>query len=855
MRGLEQLQYNKIEKNYHKAPLKKFDVTGILIKNKDNSVSIDMGDRIVDAKLKNPLKEPIGAKVTIPKSEIIDMKIHKKEEPIEINKSYYEKILQSYGLPVDENSIRTIKNLEAHGMKTSKENIQTITVGKQYLDTIEKNLNYDHAVKLVEQDIDLRNDSIDKIAKAVESIKKDEKKSVSFLKMIGLKKDLTTDDAEKIAKEIYGSKMGKDITDIIKSLHKEKINITKENIEKVHRTFYKLGKLKDVDDTVFVEAVKEQKTMSIDQLYNSKYSMKKGKIEVSEGVSDFVSKAYEESGIDAKTITEKDLSRVEKDIISRLEALDITPSKENIAMAKELIIAKVDINGSNINEVIDMKKALKDILHNLDGDKASALMDLGIDLEKDDIRYMVDSLKDIDHVVPKEIGDKVKIEEIQTRLETLKEIKVSDLIKLLKNDADFDLKNVERVIFNKKSVKVTEVSKPDIETFKNTQTDFNVKKGIERIFDVSRIFDKIKSLNPNYIDFHLSKGVSMTLGTVEKVHDQWKKENNHRSDIDKKEMNKNIINEITNQYNRVRQKLSASMVLDCMRKRKDVLHMPIDKMDEEILKSKKETVNGLIQTIKNIGKEKETIIPLLLKNEMKFSLDEIQNVSMFLKNVEQFGHKISSCIKFMNQGMANVWEMQFKKLDKLSKAVSEKLKNGDSTVEDSYKDLIQHVGNMKQDMEFSQENNKESNEYVKALIDALEMQKKLNKNMNLMQFPVLMGDEIKNLQIYVNDADGISKKDRDEATTIFINLDTRKLGQVGMKLNMKNDAVAVEVGVEGLEARERLEKYVPFLRDEMKKIGYKLEGIDFSVRETPNLLNEISNKDNGLNNAILDMKI
>src|SRR5699024_2509632 len=110
----------------------------------------------------------------------------------------------------------------------------------------------DSCVKLLDMDIDIKEDSLQKIAKALAQVKKDDE-DVSLKELLNLGRKLSYNEAEEIAKKIYGRKMGRDIYDSIIALHKEKLSITKENIEKIMEVMDKLHNLEEYEGELLVK--------------------------------------------------------------------------------------------------------------------------------------------------------------------------------------------------------------------------------------------------------------------------------------------------------------------------------------------------------------------------------------------------------------------------------------------------------------------------------------------------------------------------------------------------------------------------------------------------------------------------
>src|SRR5699024_12384353 len=119
-----------------------------------------------------------------------------------------------------------IEYLANNQIPITKENLESFFMSKKYLEEIVENLDLETSIKLLDRGIDLKEDSLQKIAEELAEIKS-EKKDLSLLEILGLDRSINYKEAEIIAKEIYGRKMGKDVYDSIIALHREGVAINK----------------------------------------------------------------------------------------------------------------------------------------------------------------------------------------------------------------------------------------------------------------------------------------------------------------------------------------------------------------------------------------------------------------------------------------------------------------------------------------------------------------------------------------------------------------------------------------------------------------------------------------------------
>ncbi len=862
MNTLERLNYLKIQQTYGTTLQQSFNIEGILQEKDQKNVKVQLRNRrIVEAVLKSPIEGNVGDKVVIDKSQVVSMKVLKKaeENSLAFRKDYSE-VLQSYGIKVTEEALEAAKTLDLFNIPITKEGVGTLMTAKNYLDTIQHDLNYDTAVKLLEKEVDLEHSSLYEIVEKVKEIK-EEKKAFSLLKFLGIKKEMTTEEAERIAREIYGSSMGKDITDIIKSLHQAKTTITKKNIEAVYEVFYKLGKLKGIEDESFVKLYKQGEVFTLESLYNMKYAVKEGVVPVEEGIQDWAVKLYERHALPIEQVTEKDLKRLEGQILSLLREMRIDTTRENRQLANALIQEGIPLTKEHMQEIVTMKEALKTLMMHLDLEKASELMRLSIDIERQDIRQLVkwkqQLPEDGSQVLSQEVRtgeEREAIQAIYTRLEQLKEIRDIDLVKLLKEKVDFQLHKIEKVIFHEKGEKE-----------EADAGDQKILEGTQQILRISGIFNKVKQLSIEQILYHKTHGVGMTLRNIERIHETIKERNLSRSD-------NSYRLEAYAQYQRIRSQLTASMVMDSLKEGRNLEGMPLKDLDyyineknrtsiernnrveEHIFAGKKKekkedgeiatTWNAIkkwVDPIRKMGKEKDVMLPLLMKNKMVFSLKEIGNLSLFLKNQQQLGDQIGQLVAQIGSVQGEWWKTQIQKLEELSQTVFHQLKSREPDGKACYRSLVQHIDEMEKEMNLFQDNteDEQARREAEALIRSLRMQKKLNKSSLCFQFPIVMGDQFKNLQVYVLTRDDEKRKAKQ---SMLLNLNTNSLGSIQILVEIKQEKVMVTIGVQEEFQRRRLEKYIPLLEELLQEEKYILEEISFKVEKQGTIVLERGKK-------------
>ena len=347
----------------------------------------------------------------------------------------------------------------------TKENIESFIMSKKYLKEIIENIDYDSYIKLLDRDVNLKEDSLQKIAEALWEINKEE--DLSLKDILKLNRGLSYKEAEEISQKIFGRKMGKDVYDSIIALDKANMPINKENIEKVLEVIDKLQDLKYIDDQILIEFLEEDLPMSIEALYNFKHSYSLGILDVN-----FTSSIYEQF------VIEKELSLEE--LLKLLKELNLEQNQENLILLRELLLAGVNLTRESFESLLNMKSTLKELVSLMNEENVVRLMEEGIDPLREDIYRLVDRLNDKSDFKPNmPIGDG---RAILKEIEYIKNITSKELANLIQKGEDFNIENLKRIM----------------------ETNPNIREGIsgkavQKAITLSNIFGTLGELDSNTI--------------------------------------------------------------------------------------------------------------------------------------------------------------------------------------------------------------------------------------------------------------------------------------------------------------------------------------------------------------------
>ena len=628
-------------------------IKGTLIEKEDKNIKIDIGNnQALDIELREDVSIKKGETVLIDRRNIVKSKVIDLKENIKIEKNdmdIYSSKLNELDIDVSEKNIKAIKKLDSFGIDITKDNVETYLIAKNSLSEISTLLDYDNTIKLIEMDVDIENESIQKLASMIEGLE-EEQEGFNILKMFK-KKDITTEEAEGIAKKLYGSKMGKDIIDIIKSLHKKKVNITKKNIEKINDVFYKLDNLKDIEDKTFINTIKNKLDINIENLYKVKRYVKDEKIDISTDKNIEMHKfnnkriinikGYEHPKQNRAKITSRELEFLQEDIEDLMTELELEPSEDNIKLSKEFIKRNMDVTKENIVGIGEMKEALKTVIQKLDKEITAQLIKENIDIESTDIRIIAEKINLIKN--PDRILERVNSQDLSVR--EIKELK-QEVLKVMK---EIENKVAEVEVDEKTELQVKkELSVQEIKVLK--QEVMKVIEEIEtKVADIGideKIESQVKKELPTQEIKELKQEVTKVMEKIEnkvsdieiaeKIEPQVKKESSMQEIKELKQEAIKVIEEIENKVADIEidEKIESQVKKESSVKEIKVLKQEVLKAIEEI-ESKVAEVEVDEKTEPQVKKESSVQEIKELKQEVLKVMEEIENKVSDVKTDEK----------------------------------------------------------------------------------------------------------------------------------------------------------------------------------------------------------------------------
>ena len=860
LENIVESKYSNAVNSYTALDMTSKKIRGSLIEKKDKQIVIDIGNNkamqielIKDIDIKKGDVALIDRN-NIAKSKVVDIEIYEKVKDDE--KDIYSKKLKELGIEVNEENIKVLKKLDKAGLAITKDNFETYKLAKTSLNNISSSLDYESAIRLVEMDIDLENESIEKIALLVSEIE-EEKEGLKIAHMFK-RGELTTEDAEDIAKDIYGSKMGKDIIDIIKSLHKNEVSISKKNIEKINDVFYKLHNLEDLEDETFVDTIKNKLDINIDNLYKIKRYVKteENNIEVDFKDIEQILKIenYDNDKIMQSKMTSKDIDNLEEDIKSLMVDLDLETSKDNVNLSKEFIKRSMDITKESIENVSEMKKALSLINKDLDKEMAAELMKTNINIDTADLREIakeIEIIKGRENSLEKIDESLNSTEEIMSKMNSLKSIEEKDLLTLVERDIDFKIEKIEQVIFGKRQVGILDNAE-------------NTVKLVDEISKISTVFKEIGKLDFNTIAFQMKRNIPMTLMNFKESQEQVNIESVDtdlvealkNNDLEASRLNVKKSMEAYTSFNNVKENLTSSMIREAVRNDIEIENMEIDLASKYVEEYRKSKGYSLVDNTSQILKNSDENIMFLMKQGRPLSFKELDETNKMFKNQDQLGHKIADVSEFVDEFGDDEAKERFERFKEDILGISRGMKGSKEDIEEAYKRMEKALKDIEEELNLSNKDQtdliKEKTKEVSRNIDENKVLAKENK---IIQFPLYMNGQFTNLNMYFRDRQEESSQRESGDISVVLSIDTVNMGNININLDIKKKNVIIKIALDSIEDKSFIEDHKNMLVDFLEKDGYEIDEITFHNEDEIDILNleETSKMKPSISNGSLDL--
>ncbi|HSH36304.1 DUF6240 domain-containing protein, partial [Schnuerera sp.] len=482
-------------------------------------------------------------------------------------------------------------------------------------------------------------------------------------------------------------------------------------------------------------------------------------------------------------------------ILKILEDLNLEAKGENIQIIREFLLNEVEITKENYEKILDMKSKLNELINLLDEDKAAQLMEEKIDLLKEDISVLLNKLKLQNRGEAKDSLEKSS--DILKEIENLKTITDKELLQLIKNEEDFKIENLKEII----------------------STNTNINEGlngkvVEKARTINNIFNTLGQLDSNTIAFTSRRFNNITLNNLY---------NSHLEIVEKNEVivepiAKTEENLIRQEYLNAKSNTTLNLIKMSIKEGLALEHMALEELNQFIDKkvNRYRETQKLIKEIKHLQGKEEFLIPVVMKNQLDMSINQINNINSILNDGKGIGNLFNNFLTNKNNYSKELKE-NIEILENKIKKLSTALKKGKEEVKEDYKETI---NNFKDLSGFSNSNNGDKEENLKQIKEYLDLQNQLSTDDLVLQLPIFTEEGYNNVNLIIpNINKGINKDDM----KFYLNVNMKNLGQVKFNLQVKDEKVYVDFNIANDELIKENES---LLKDGLEKIGYTLEKIE-----------------------------
>lgn len=636
------------------------------------------------------------------------------------------------------------------------------------------------------------------------------------------KQDLTTDKYDTILKSM-GLETNEDNIQAIKEMEESGVKLSRENIGAMVTSKECLQTIKDNLDYNMVIKLEEK---GIDIQKESLYKIAKEIKEIQEkNNKESKEIIYNDAQKIAKKIYGKEVGKDLLDIIKSLKTDNLEITKDTIENTYK-ILNKLD----SIKDIED--KFILQLYNDKETISISALYNLknnvtNNSIELNDLSATMSNIYEQSTIVSN-VKDKVK--NVRVAISNIKDNITPKIVEKL-GDSYVEKEEVEKL--SKEIISKEEPAPIDYHVDNSKDNNLVLVKGLKRGIDVNRILDKVQNITPEQINYQINKNMSFTLNNIEKAYDEL---NLMKLDYDKSvEISHTKINEIQTEYEETKNTLTIDKIIEMTKNSLNVLNMNISEINKYKINKTYDNKNNII---KNISKYDNKTLPIILKNSINLTLDEINKVQGIIKGETTFMETIEKALTSMET--SPIIEEQIKEVKKMYKHISDKIKNGEN-IKDDYENLINTIESMN-NSDLSQENSNTKEEFN----ENIKLYKKLNNKDTFIDLPIEINGNMKNMQIYIKNKEISSKE-----INMLLHINTNNLGKLQMDVSLKGNKVHINIDSKEDLNQASFYEFESFLIESIKSVGYELKNLTIGEKIKEN----ITTQDTNYKSSFIDMKV
>ena len=383
--------------------------------------------------------------------------------------------------------------------------------------------------------------------------------------------------------------------------------------------------------------------------------------------------------------------------------------------------------------------------------------------------------------------NKEKLENILKDLGILGKIKDKDFLELIKSGEEFNIKAIKEII--------------DTNMPKELTIEHKVLDEAKNITNILNVLGE--KMNVGIPSLTIREYTSITLKNLYISQVQVNKSQVNNISVDK--IQEELIYE---EYAKARNNLTTDIVREGIMDGKILEQMPIKELNNYIEKKINKYKKGDKET-KQIKDNEEKIIPISIKNNPAMTLGKIKNTNS-LVNGEKGINNISKDIK---ETYDPIYNKELKaEIKQLQQQISTNIK--DEGLKEEYKRIVHSLNGSNNSSNKNQDQKKD-----RQLEEYITIKRKISQKDMVLQLPIELDNEYKNLNIIVpNISKGIDKNNM----KFYISLETENLGMITMDIYVNGKEVKINIE----EKYDILKENIDILEKKLEKTGYILNRED-----------------------------
>lgn len=795
-----------------------FEVRGEVLKKQGKEIRIQTDDGTrMDILLKKDMDVKSGQTTVINRKDIESIKVVSKEQETEELKEEdkEKKQLQEKNVRDTPENREALKSLNRFGVDPTKENIEKLASLKQMLDNMKGYLSLDVIAELRSRGLNVDEMSLvdlDKVVKEIKALdREDLSRSISRKDLVS---PISNKEAQAIAKELYGSEMGKDILDSIKALKRIGVEPTKDKVDELHDIFSKLYNIQEVDTKTISDAMDSGEEISIDLLYKLKNYIRSSSLEVSTGAT-----TYRQP---IKGLSEKDLTAMEGEIRGLLKELGL--SEEYLPLAKELLASGKDMSPDALVDIQSLRDALADLQKMMDKDTAALLVDKGMDILGQDIRALLEMVKELKAENPDfqvEALTEVEQENATFLMNMIKNLSSSKLLSENRSLANLigrkPKEQLEELLFGQGKREVTLLSKQEITVLRTSAIIHSIKDISSFSVDYSR-----RDISLSYL------ALRGGLLTKEMPEDRVLK---GLSFVDPNPI-KQGTTELKNQllfdhYQSLRSSLRAGHIYAMVRDGIDPLKTDIRVMNSYVETYRASYGKYSMDGLTGFDREKLTID--MLKSGATWNLKTLAQNMELSRSKSGLTEKIEKLVEESEQ-------RNFKEVRESLRSVVQTLSQMDRGSKQEYQqDLTFMYQKLKATEEMVKVSPRQDREvferHLREMAESIRDSAKTAKTDNMIQIPLFMNNEGSNANLFARSNKKNKKGIDPEDMSVLLDLNMKSLGKVGFYLKVDHKDIGIKISTSDSSA-DLLKEQLESLSNLFAGAGYNLKEVQLTSEQS-----------------------